>query len=142
MKKNLVLLVALLTMTAFAGSVMAQGHTKPVAPAATEKPAAPAAEKPKATEPKAEMKEVTKAMKASGTVAAYEAGKVIKVKDKDKEMVFDVTGNTQVKGEVKDGANVTVMFKKDGDKMVATAITVAAGKKVEEKKPAPAEKKS
>jgi len=37
-----------------------------------------------------------------------------------------------------------VMYKKEGDKMVATAITVVAKKKVEEKKPAPApaEKKS
>jgi hypothetical protein len=135
MKKNLIVLVALLAMTAFAGSVMAQGQTKPAAPAATEKPAAPAPDKQKATEPKAEMKEaVPLSMKASGTVAAYEAGKVIKIKDKDKEMAFDVTGNTQVKGEVKDGARVTVMYKKDGDKMVATDITVAAGKKVQEKK--------
>jgi len=30
---------------------------------------------------------------------------------------------------VKDGAKVTVMYKKDGDKMVATSITVAAEKK-------------
>jgi len=142
MKKNLIVLVALLTMTAFAGSVMAQGQTKPAAPAATEKPAAPAPEKQKATEPKSEIKEMTRAMEASGTVAVYEAGKLIKVKDKDKEMTFDVTGNTKVKGQVKDGANVTVMYKKDGDKMVATDITVAAQKKVEEKKPAPAEKKS
>jgi hypothetical protein len=142
MSKILTVLVALLTMTAFAGGVMAQGQTKPVAPAATEKQAVPAAEKQKATEPKTEKKEVTKAMETSGTVAAYEAGKVIKVKEKDKEMAFDVTGNTKVKGEVKNGANVTVMYKKDGDKMVATDITVAAEKKVEEKKPAPAKKKS
>jgi hypothetical protein len=59
-------------------------------------------------------------------------------------MAFDVTGDTKVKGEVKEGAKVTVMFKKDGDKMIAIAITVAAEKKAEEKKsaPAPAEKKS
>jgi Cu/Ag efflux protein CusF len=74
-------------------------------------------------------------------VATYEAGKVMKVKSKEKEMVFDVTGDTKIKGEVKEGAKVTVMYKKEGDKMVATAITVAAGKKAEEKKPAPAEKK-
>ncbi len=83
-------------------------------------------------------------MTASGTVASYEAGKMIKVKGKDKEMVFDITGETNVKGEVKEGAKVTVMYKKDGDKMIATAITVAAEKKAEEKKPAPVstEKKS
>lgn len=142
MSKILSVSVALLAMLAFTGSLMAQGQTKPAAPAATEKPVTPAAEKPKATEPKAEKKEVTKAMEASGTVAAYEAGKVIRVKDKNKEVAIDVTGDTKVKGEVKDGAHVTVMYKKNGDKMVATAITVAAGKKVEEKKSAPAEKKS
>ncbi len=137
MKKNLVVLVTLLTMVAFASVVMAQTPTKPA-----EKPVAPAAEKPKAGEPKAEKKEAPKAMEASGTVAAYETGKMIKVKGKDKEMAFDVTSDTKVKGEVREGAKVTVMFKKEGNKMVATAITVAAQKKAEEKKPAPAEKKS
>jgi hypothetical protein len=141
MSKILSVFVALLAMAAFTGSVMAQGQAKPAAPAVTEKPAVPAPEKQKATEPKTEKKDVIKAMD-SGTVVAYEAGKVIKVKEKDREMAFDVTGNTKVKGEVKNGANVTVMYKKDGDKMVATDIIVAAGKKVEEKKPAPAEKKS
>ena len=141
MKKNLILLVALLTTMAFAGTVMAQGQRNRLL-----------LRQPRNRLPllrnrrqraKAEMKEaVPQAMKASGTVAAYEAGKVIKVKDKDKEMAFDVTGNTQVKGEVKDGAKVTVMYKKEGDKMVATAITVVPRKRVEKKKPAPTEKKS
>lgn len=128
MKKMFVVMIALLTMVAFAGSVMAQAPAKPAEPA---KPAAPPAEKPKA-----EKKEAPKAMKASGTVAGYEAGKMIKVKGKDKETTYGVTGDTKVKGEVKDGAKVTVMYKKDGDKMVATSITVAAEKKPAEKKPA------
>jgi len=138
MKNILVAFVALLTLVAFGSVVMAQAPAKPAAPSATDKPAAPATEKPKA-----EKKEAPKAMTASGTVAGYEAGKTIKVKGKDKEMVFDVTGETNIKGEVKEGAKVTVMYKKDGDKMIATAITVAAEKKAEEKKPAPvsAEKK-
>ncbi len=142
MKKSLIVFVGLLTLAAFAGSVMAQGQAKPVAPAATEQQATPAAEKPKAPESKAEKKEAPRAMKASGTIAAYEAGKVIRVKDKDKELAFNVTADTKVKGEVKDGANVTVMYKKDGDKMVATDITVTVEKKAEEKKPTPAEKKN
>ncbi len=135
MKKNLILLVGLLTLAAFTGSVMAQGQAKPAAPAATEKQAAPAPEKSKAIEPKSVQKEA-KEMKASGTVSAYEAGKLVRIKEKDKEMVFDLTGQTVVKGEVKDGAKVTVMYKKEGDKMVATNVTVAA------QKAAPAEKKS
>jgi len=75
-------------------------------------------------------------MRASGTVAGYEAGKMIRVKGKDKEMAFDVAGDTKVKGEVKDGARVTVMYKKDGDRMVATSIAVALEKKAAEKKAA------
>ena len=139
MKNILVAFLALLTLVAFSSVVMAQAPTKPAAPSATDKPAAPAPEKPKA-----EKKEAPKGMTASGTVASYEAGKIIKVKGKDKERVFDVTGETNVKGEVKQGAKVTVMYKKDGDKMIATAITVAAEKKAEEKRPAPVstEKKS
>jgi len=142
MKKNLVVLVALLTMVVFAGIVMAQTQAKPgdkPAPAAaTDKPATAPTEKPKA-----ETKETLKAMVTSGTVAAYETGKMIKVKDKDKEMAFDVTGDTKIKGEVKAGVPVTVEYKKNGDKTIATAITAPAEKKkIEEKKPAPAEKKS
>jgi Cu/Ag efflux protein CusF len=136
MKKNLVVLGVLLTLVAFVGGAMAQTPGKP-----SEKQAVPATEKPKTEKPEAQKKEAPKAMHTSGTVATYEAGKVMKVKSKEKEMVFDVTGDTKIKGEVKEGAKVTVMYKKEGDKMVATAITVAAGKKAEEKKPAPAEKK-
>ena len=133
MKKSLMIFIGLLTLAAFTGSVMAQGQAKPAAPAATEKQAAPASEKPKAPEAKSEKKEVAQAMKASGTVSAYEPGKLIRVKDKDKEMAFDLTGDTAVKGEIKDGAKVTVTYKKDGDKMVATDITVAVEKKTEKK---------
>ena len=142
MKKNLIVFIGLLTLAAFAGSVMAQGQATPTAPAATEKQAAPAPEKSKATEPQTEKKEAPQAMKASGTVSAYEAGKLIRVKDKDKEMAFNLTGNTAVKGEIKSGVNVTVMYKKDGDKMAATDITLNVEKKAEGKKPAPAEKKN
>ncbi len=141
MKKLFVIVIALFTMVAFAGSVMAQAPAKPAEPA---KPMAPAPEKQAAPEKaKTEKPKAPKAMKAMGPVAAYEAGKMITVKAKDKDMTFDVTGDTKVKGEVKEGAKATVMYKKDGDKMVATSITVAAPKKPAEKKPAekkPAEK--
>ncbi len=124
MRKNLsFLMIAMLTTMAFAGSVMAQGQAKPAAPPAQKQ--APAPEKQKATE----QKEAVKPMEASGSVAAYEAGKMIKIKEKDKELSFDLTGSTTIKGEVKDGAKVTVMYKKEGQKMVATAITVTPEKK-------------
>jgi hypothetical protein len=56
-------------------------------------------------------------------------------------MAFDVTGDTKMKGEVKEGAKVTVMYKKDGDKMIATSIAVAAEKKAPPKKEKAPEKK-
>jgi len=123
MKKMLIVMVALLAMVAFAGSVIAQAPAKTEQPATSATPApAPAAEKAKMEKPKA-----AKPMKFWGTVAAYEAGKMIKVKGaKDKEMAFDVTGDTKMKGEVKEGEKVNVMYKKEGDKMVATSISVAA----------------
>jgi len=127
-------MIALLTMVAFASSVMAQAPAKPAEPAKSAEPAKPAApaDKPKTEKPKA-----TKPATFSGAVAGYEAGKMIKVKGKDKEMAFDVTGDTKMgKGEVKEGANVKVTYKKDGDKMIATAINVMAAKKPAEKKPA------
>jgi hypothetical protein len=125
MKKLFVVMIALLTIAAFASSVMAQAPAKPAEPAAKPAPA-PAPEK---KAPEKAKTEKPKTMKTSGVVAAYEAGKMIKVKGKDKEMTFDLTGDTKLKGEVKDGAKVTVMYKKDGDKMVATSISVAAEKK-------------
>jgi Cu/Ag efflux protein CusF len=132
MKKLFTIMIAVLTVVAFAGSVMAQAPAKPAEPA---KAAAPA------EKPKAEKKEVPKALKFAGSVAGYEAGKMIKVKGKDKEMAFDLTGDTKMKGAVKEGARVTVMYKKDGDKLVATSIAAVAEKKAAEKKPAAPEKK-
>ena len=122
MKKSLIIVIALLAMVAFVGGVVAQEKKAP-APAA---PAAPAPEKAKMDKPA----KAPKAMKASGAVAAYEAGKMIKVKGaKDKEWTFDIAPDAKIKGEPKEGAKVTVMYKKDGDKMVATSISVAAAKK-------------
>ena len=124
-KRILILLVALLTLVAFAGGVMAQ------TPAKSEKPST-AAEKPKAKP--AAPKPIT------GTVAGYEAGKMIAVKVKDKEMKFDIAADAKVKGEVKEGAKATVAYKKDGDKMVATSISVPAPKKEAPPKKAPEKK--
>ena len=121
MKKYLAVLVVLLTIVAFASGAMAQTPAKPAPHAA--------GEKSKVDSPKAEKKESPQTMEVSGAVTAYQAGKTIKVKGKDKDMAFEITGDTKVKGEVKEGANVTVMYKKDGDRMIASAITVATEKK-------------
>jgi hypothetical protein len=120
MKKVLIVMVALLAMVAFVSGAIAQ---KADAPAAK-------ADKAKADKPKA-----PKASKAVGTVVAYEAGKTIKVKAKDKELAFDIAADAKITGgEVKEGGKVTVTYKKDGDKNIATAIAVAAAKKPKAKK--------
>jgi Cu/Ag efflux protein CusF len=116
MRKILIILVALFAMVAFASGVIAQEKK-------AEQPA-PAAEKAKAV----------KAIRAFGTVSAYEAGKTITVKGKkEKEWTFDIAPDAKIKGEVKEGAKVQVMYKKDGDKMIATSIAVGAKKAAKKK---------
>lgn len=118
MKRMLILLVALLAMVAFVGGVVAQEKK-------ADQPAAAKAEKPKAEKPKA-----PKALRASGTVSAYDAAaKTLKVKSKDKEMEFALADNAKVRGEIKQGSRVTVTYKKEGEKLVASSVAVAAEKK-------------
>lgn len=133
MKRTLTVVIALLAMVAFVGGVMAQAPAPaPKAPAAVAPAPAPAP----AAEKKME-KKPPKAMSFKGTVAAFEAGKTIKVKGaKDKEMTFDIAADAKITGEVKEGAKVSVGYKKEGDKMVATAIKVAAEKKAKKEKKA------
>ena len=116
MRKLLIVLVTLFAMIAFVSGVVAQ-EKKAETPA-------PAAEKAKAEKPKA-----SKPMRAYGTVAAYEAGKTIKVKgSKEKEWTFDIAPDAKIKGEVKEGAKVRVVYSKEDGKMVATSISLAAKK--------------
>ncbi len=141
MKKVLTVLLGLVVLVAFTGGAIAQAPAKTEKPAATPEKAAPApAPAPEKAAKPAKAKEA-KASKFTGTVAAFEAGKTIKVKGaKDKEMTFDVTPDTKVKGDVKEGAKVTVMYKKEADKNVASSVSVApppkkaAPKKEEPKK--------
>lgn len=140
MKKVLTILLGFIVLVAFTGGAIAQAPAKTEKPAATPEKAAPApAPAPEKAKP-AKAKEA-KASRFTGTVGAYEAGKMIKVKGaKDKEMTFDVTPDTKVKGDVKEGAKVTVMYKKEADKNVASSVSVApppkkaAPKKEEPKK--------
>ena len=109
MKKFLFVLIALLTVFAFATGAVA-------------------AEK-KATAPQAG--------KVSGTVTAYlaagQADKsmgMIAVKDaKGKDWSFDLPSDTKIKGEVTKGATATVAYKTESGKMIATSINVIAVKK-------------
>ncbi len=127
MRKALIVLVALWAMVAFASGAMGQEKK--------DETQTPAAEKAKPEKPKA-----SKPMRAYGTVAAYEAGKTVTVKGtKGKEWTFDIAPDAKINGEIKEGSKIRVVYKMEGDKMVASSISLArerkgAGKKEEEKK--------
>ncbi|OGP96275.1 MAG: hypothetical protein A2157_14125 [Deltaproteobacteria bacterium RBG_16_47_11] len=136
--KKMILLVVMLTLAAFVSGVMAQ--PKP----ATEKPAAVPAAAPK---PAA----AAKLEKFSGAIEKVdEMAKAIEVKGKvkkeEKSLTFATDDKTKItKGkdtlsfaDLKKGMNVSVEYKKDGDKMVAAAIKVSAPKAAP-KKEAPKE---
>ena len=109
MKKFLFVLIALLTVFAFATGALA-------------------AEK-KTTKPEATL--------VSGTVTAYLAAGLadkstgmIAVKDeKGKDWSFDLPSDTKIKGEVTKGSKAIVAYKRESGKMIATAVSVAAEKK-------------
>lgn len=120
--KKIILLVTLLTLVAFASGVMAQ--QKP-APAPAPAPASPAKEE----KPKIE--------KFTGAVEKVdEMAKAVVVKDKKGEKTFAIDDKTKItKGgkdmplaDLKKGMNVSVEYKKDGEKLVAVAIKAAAPK--------------
>ena len=129
MKKVLVLVV-LLALVAFVSGAMAQ--QKPA-----EKPApAPAPAKPA---------EKAKVEKFSGAVQKVdEMAKTVVVKGKTKEMTFALDEKTKITkagkamplSNLKEGMQVSVQYKKDGDKMIATAIKAAVPKPAPKKEPA------
>jgi len=118
--KKAILLVTLLALVAFISGAMAQ--QKP-APAPAPAPAAPAKE--------------VKIEKFTGAVEKVdEMAKAVVVKDKKGEKTFVVDDKTKItKGgkdvplaELKKGMNVSVEYKKDGEKLVAAAIKAAEPK--------------
>lgn len=120
--KKLVLLVAVLALVAFASGVMAQQKAPAPAPAA---PAPTAPAKP------------AKVEKFSGTVSSMdEAAKTVVVKNKKGEKTFMLDDTTKItrggKGialaDLKQGMNVSVSYKMEGDKMMAATITASAPK--------------
>lgn len=122
--KRLILLVALLAMVAFASGAMAQ-QAKPVT--APEKTVT--SEASKTTSLKVE--------KFSGVIEKVdELANAVIVKGKKAVNTFSTDDKTKItKGkepltlaDLKGGMNVSIDYKKDGDKMVAIAIKVATPK--------------
>jgi len=142
MKKTM-LFIALLTLFAFVAIAVAQQSPAPAKPAPTAAPApAPPSEKTKAEKPKP-----VKAEKFSGAIEKVdEMAKAIAVKAKKEEKTFAIDDKTKITragkdmplADLKKGMNVSVDYKKEGDKMIAASIRVAAPKAAPK---APAEKK-
>ena len=122
--KKIILFVAILTLAVFVSGVMAQ-------PKPAEKPAAAPAKK----------MEAPKAAKFAGTIDKVDdMAKAIdvkgKVKKEEKTMTFATGADTKITrgkdtlsfGDLKQGMGVQVEYKKEGDKMIATAIKAAAPK--------------
>ena len=153
--KRLILVVAFLTMVAFVSGVMAQGTKAPApAPAKAAGTAAPAPAPAQAPAKAPAPEKPAKVAKFTGMVENVdETAKVVVVKGKKDEKTFAVDDKTKItKGgkdmplaDLKKGMNVSLQYKKDGDKMVAVAIKAAspkaAVKEKKEKAAAPAEKK-
>jgi hypothetical protein len=139
--KKLVLFVVLVTLVAFVSVALAQQKPAPAKPATTPAPApAPAP---------------AKLEKFSGVIEKVdEMAKAIVVKGKVEKEVKALTFGTDDKtkitkagkdvsfGDLKKDMSVTVEYKKDGEKMTAATIKVAAPKAAPKKeKPAEAPKK-
>ncbi len=138
--KKIVLMVAMLTLVAFVSGVMAATPAAAPNPAPAPAPA-PASEKPKPA----------KIEKFSGAIEKIdEMAKAIdvkgKVKKEAKTLTFVADDKTKITrgketlsfADLKQGMNASVDYKKDGDKMTAVAIKVAAPKAAP-KKEAPKE---
>jgi Cu/Ag efflux protein CusF len=128
--KKTILLVALITFVAFVSGVMAQQKPAtapaPAAPATTPKPAPPA-----------------KVEKFSGDIKSVDAmAKSIVVAKGKEEKTFGLTADTKImKGnealkieDLKAGMNVVIEAKKEGDKLIGSAIKVSAPKAAPGKK--------
>jgi len=109
MKKVLFVLIALLTVFAFAAGAVAAEKK------------APAVQTGKVTGTVTAFIAANQADKTAGTISVKDA--------KDKVWAFDVLPDTKITGEVKKEAKVTVAYKKEGGKTTATSITVIAVKK-------------
>ena len=126
MKKVLIITVALLAMVAFvSGVAMAKGKSQnPMLGSASE----------------AKLQTSAK-LQGVGVVSAYDAAaKTLKVKVKDQEYDLAVAEDATIKGAVKPGAKVRVDYKKEGDKRIATSISVMSAKRAARAEKAQAEK--
>ena len=139
--KKILIFVALVAFVAFSTGVMAQQKPAPAKPAATPAPApAPAAAKlEKFSGMVDQVDEMAKAITVKGKVKKEEKALTFATDDKTK---ITKSGKDMPVADLKKGMQVAVEYKKDGDKMTAATIKVAAPKAAPKKeKPAEAPKK-
>jgi hypothetical protein len=125
--KKMILFVAILTLVAFVGIVMAQQTTAP-APTTT----APAPQKAKVEKPKAAPKTQT----FIGTVQSVdETRKTIVAKNAKGEKTFSISNAEITKGgkgmplsELKEGTHVAIQYKDEAGTMVASSVKAADSK--------------
>lgn len=119
--KKVILLIALMTLVAFTSGVMAQQKPAPTKPAATPIPAPAEVEKFIGMIEKVD--QMAKAIVVKG-----------KVKKEEKTLTFVVDDKTKIQkagkdvpfADLKKDMQVSVEYKKEGEKMIATMIKVAA----------------
>lgn len=147
--KKIAILVSLLTLVVLAFGVVAQQKPampeKPAMPGMPGMPAVPATPAPPTVPGKPEMEKMMM-QRFSGTIARVdEMGKMIdvkgRIKKEEKTMTFAIDDKAKItKGkeemkmaDLKEGTRVSVEYKKEGDKMIATAIKLSVPKAAKEK---------
>ena len=128
--KKIVILVSVLTLVAFVFGAMAQPKPTPAPakPATTPAPAPAPAEKPKMEKFSGTIGKVDDMAKMSDVKG--------KVKKEEKTLTFAVDDKTKITkakaelklADLKEGMTASVEYKKEGEKMIATAIKVSAPK--------------
>ena len=132
--KKLILLVVLLTMVAFVSGAIAQQKPAPAKPATTPAPAPAPAKLEKFSGVVDKVDEMAKAIDVKG-----------KVKKQEKTLTFATDEKTKITragkdmpfGDLKKDMHVVVEYKKDGEKMTAATVKVAAPKAAPKKAEAP-----
>ncbi len=137
--RKLILLVALLTLVAFVSVAIAQQKPAPAEPATTPAPAPAPAKLEKFSGVIEKVDEMAKAIVVKGKVEKEVKTLTFGTDDKTK---ITKTGKDVSFGDLKKDMSVTVEYKKDGEKMTAATIKVAAPKAAPKKeKPAETPKK-
>jgi len=133
--KKLILLVVLLTLVAFVSGAVAQQKPAPAKPATTPAPAPAPAKLEKFSGVVDKVEEMTKAIVVKGKVKKQEEKTLTFATDEKTKITR--AGKDMPFGDLKKDMHVIVEYKKDGEKMTAATVKVAAPKAAPKKAEAP-----